>query len=375
MATSPVEEFFTDQSISSKIKSEIVFKYFKSWANIIGSTTSGKIGYLDFFSGPGKYIDGNDSTPLLILKAAIDNPKLCNNLVTVFQDANKDCINELKKNVSTIPNISNLKYKPHIELETVDEGIASRLKEIELIPSLIFIDPFGYNGLSLELLGNAIKDWGCDCIFFFNYNRINAAISNPIFKNNVNLIFGEEIADKLRQDVVGKTPKQRQALIMGQLAQALNSVKGRFKVEFKFYKEDSGKTSHFIVLVTKHQKGYEVMKEIMASLSDTINGVPTFEYKQKKASAISGDLFGGEEDDKIDLLAEALVKTFSGKSLKVIDIYHQHNVNTPYILSNYKNALMKLEAKGAINVNVPAENRRKIKGQLTLGDDKIITFK
>ncbi|NLR58152.1 three-Cys-motif partner protein TcmP [Chitinophaga polysaccharea] len=374
MAIPQGEDFFTDQSIASKIKAAIVFKYFCAWANIIGSISPEKIGYLDFFSGPGKYQDGNDSTPILILKEAIRVPKIRQTLVTMFQDANDAYVKELKLNVGQIPNIDQLKFAPYIEANKVGEGVTKKLKEISLIPSLIFIDPFGYNGLSLELLGSAIKDWGCDCIFFFNYNRINAAINNPVFTNNVNLIFGKEIADKLRQDVEGKSADERQKLIMDRLAEALNSVNGKFKVEFKFYQEDSKKTSHYVVLVTKHQKGYEVMKETMATLSDLVDGVPTYEYQPKKKPPITGDLFA-KKTSKIIELAEELTVKFAGQALKVKDVYHKHNVGTPYILSNYKKALMHLESENRIVVDKPAAQRPIRKGELTLGDDRIVTFK
>jgi len=39
--------------------------------------------------------------------------------------------------------------------------------------------------------------WGCDCVFFFNYNRINAGINNPGVKKHMDALFGEERADAL----------------------------------------------------------------------------------------------------------------------------------------------------------------------------------
>jgi len=367
------EDFFVEQSEASKIKARIVFNYFVTWASIIGSTAS-KIGYLDFFCGPGKYEDGNESTPLLILKKAVEVPKIGKSLVTIFQDSNVDYIDRLRKCVAEIDGIKTLKYAPYIEAQTMDEEVVKQLKKIELIPSLIFIDPFGYKGLSKDLLGTAIKDWGCDCIFFFNYNRINAAITNPAFTDNVNLIFGEDIANELRAKVESLNPELRQKLVLEKLALALSKVKGKFKIEFKFYKEDSEKTSHFLILITKHARGYEVMKEVMAKLCDTDEGIPTYEYRPLKERKATGDMFAKTTGKLFDL-GETLKTTYKGKKKTVITIYREHNVGTPFILSNYKKALMMLEGKGEITVDVPAASRRKIKGELTLGDDRLITFK
>jgi three-Cys-motif partner protein len=45
-----------------------------------------------------------------------------------------------------------------------------------IIPTFAFIDPYGYKGLSLGLVHAVLKDWACECLFFLNYNRINAGI-------------------------------------------------------------------------------------------------------------------------------------------------------------------------------------------------------
>jgi len=71
--------FFEEQKEQSLVKSAIVAKYFDIWANIIINTQkrypqySQKIAYIDLFAGPGRYKDGTQSTPLMILTNAIEN--------------------------------------------------------------------------------------------------------------------------------------------------------------------------------------------------------------------------------------------------------------------------------------------------------------
>jgi len=372
MANHDEEEFFINQTEASRIKAEIVSKYFYSWSTIIGSTVT-KLGYLDFFCGPGKYKDGSLSTPLLILNKVVGDPKLQGSLVTIFQDSNENYVTELKGHVAAISGIEQLKYPPFIDVSAVDDQLVAQLKKIQLIPSLIFVDPFGYNGLSLDLLGTAIKDWGCDCIFFFNYNRINAALNNPVFTKNVNLIFGEEIANKLRTDIEHLEPDDRQRLILDQLSVALKSVNGKYCVLFKFFQEDKEKTSHFLALVTKHQKGYEVMKDVMARVSETEGGVPTYTFHPRRRVVQMGTLFPDTQSKLVSLGNELMTK-YQGQIKKVSEIYKEHNVDTPYIPSSYKKAIMILEETGKISVDKPPSARKRIKGELTLGDDRIITF-
>jgi hypothetical protein len=116
------------------------------------------------------------------------------------------------------------------------------------------------------------------------------------------------------------------------------------------------------------------MKEVMAKLCDTDEGIPTYEYRPVKDNITTADMFAATDGKLIDL-GNQLKSIYQGKKKEVKVIYHEHNIGSPYILSNYKKALMILENKGEIEVDIPAASRRKIKGELTLGNERIITFK
>ncbi|MGH8720068.1 MAG: hypothetical protein ACREV0_14185 [Burkholderiales bacterium] len=58
-------------------------------------------------------------------------------------------------------------------------------------------------------------------------------------------------------------------------------------------------------------------------------------------------------------LEDMLLKHFAGQTLTFREIYKRHNVDRPYIERNYKDALLKLEAAGAISTAPPASDRRK----------------
>jgi three-Cys-motif partner protein len=61
--------------------------------------------------------------------------------------------------------------------------------QMRLIPTLFFVDPWGYKGLTLQLINSVLKNWGCDAIIFFNYNRINRGLSNPAVQAHMNALF------------------------------------------------------------------------------------------------------------------------------------------------------------------------------------------
>jgi len=234
-----------------------------------------------------------------------------------------------------------------------------------LIPTFSFIDPFGYKGLSLGLVQGAIKDWGSDCVFFFNYNRINAGISNELVDEHIDALFGAERAARLRAVVKGCSPVQREALVLEHLAQALKELGGRYVLPFRFRNDKGTRSTHHLIFVSKHVKGYEIMKEIMAKESSTHDqGVPSLEYSPADASTPL--LFSLQRS--FERLADELIKTFAGRTMTMIQIYNEHQVDTPFIKKNYKDVLLSLEAKGQIETE-PSKRRSG-----TFGDDVSVTF-
>src|SRR5690606_22194835 len=102
---------------------------------------------------------------------------------------------------------------------------------------------------------------------------------------------------------------------------------------------------------------------------------PTFEFNPKIVNKPKQvNLFTGIVGPFIDFCND-LIKHFKGRTLSVEEVYEEHNLNKPYIKSNYKNALLKLEEENKIIASPPADKRRKIKGKLTMGDNVLITFK
>lgn len=198
------ETFFDESSEQSKVKSLIVSKYFWAWAKVIIATAKKnrrkpRIAYIDLFAGKGRYNDGTKSTPVLILEKAVSENDLRNSLVTIFNDANSEYSNSLKEAIDEIDDIKTLKYPPKINNQEINSETVKEFEEVRLIPTLFFIDPWGYKGLSLRLINSVLKDWGCDCILFFNYNRINMGLGNNIVEGHINALFGQERADTLRE--------------------------------------------------------------------------------------------------------------------------------------------------------------------------------
>ncbi|WP_375305776.1 three-Cys-motif partner protein TcmP [Bradyrhizobium sp. A11] len=362
-------KFFDERTDQSETKARIIQKYFYAWAKVITPSAKqrdGKIAYIDLYAGPGRYKDGAASTPLLVLQHAIANPDMASMLVTLFNDADKNHSSTLLSEIDALPGIEKLKFKPEVMSDVVGEDAEKYFAEKKLIPSFTFVDPFGYKGLSLKIVNGVIKDWGCDCVFFFNYGRINAGLSNALVEDHMNALFGVDRANLLREKIKGQEPDQREALILEDLSQAIKAMGGTYVLPFRFKR--GKRTSHSLIFVSKHFKGYEIMKGIMAGESSTQDqGVASFAYSPADASTPL--LFSLAQP--FDKLIADLPKVFAGKTLSMRHVYENHSVDRPYTKTNYKKALGQLEEAGKVAASPPASERRKG----TFADQVMVTFK
>jgi three-Cys-motif partner protein len=367
------DQFFEEQAQQSQIKAEIVTKYFVRWAKVMIAAQKrfdkeDRVAYIDLFAGPGRYKDGALSTPVMILENAVKDPDLRERLVAVFNDKDESNSDSLREAIAAVPGIETLKHKPKVRTSEVGEEIVKDFESSRLIPSFLFVDPFGYKGLSLRLVNSVLKDWGCDCVFFFNYNRISMGVSNASVQPHMEALFGKERAELLRDkfNATALKPMEREAFIVNEMSNALKELGGEFVLPFRFRNPEGTRTTHHLFFVSKHFRGYEIMREIMFDHSKKEMRVAKFEYNPADARWPSlFDLLRPLED-----LEELLLKDLAGRTIAMKDLYESHSVGKPYVLNNYREVLCRMEQEGKVTMDRPCPPRRKN----TLAPDVKVTF-
>lgn len=309
--------FFDEQSEQSAVKAAIVKKYFWAWAKImVVKSHSDRIAYIDLFAGPGRYKDGKSSTPLLILESAISDSdeRFRRKLVTLFNDKDEDNVMSLQTAINSLNGIENMAFKPKIMNNDIGTEMVKMFESVNMIPTLFFVDPWGYKGLSLRLINSVLKNWGCDCIFFFNYNRVNMGVNNDAVLKHMEALLGSEIKEILRPKLIGLRPEEREATIVEAIVQSLKDMGGKFVLPFRFKDAKGIRTSHHLIFVSKHDLGYGIMKGIMAKeSSDATQGVPSFEYTPVTNRNKQPMLF--ELNRPLEELKNLLSEKYAGRSL------------------------------------------------------------
>jgi len=238
------QKFYAQQTAQSKVKAEIITKYAASRATIIAGAGATKVVHLDLWAGRGEYDDGAESTPLMVLRNAIADAIVPRSLMTIFND--KDHAVELRAAIDALPGIDTLAYRPEVLGMAVGSGTPAILQKVRPMigqaPTLTFLDPWGYTGLTRDLLRALLRDWACEVMFFFNFNRVNMDITNEIVKPHMEALFGPERLASLRAVVAELEGEARDRAVMAALYEMVREVGGEFILPFRFVKDGAART-------------------------------------------------------------------------------------------------------------------------------------
>ena len=353
------QNFFEKQTLSSKVKANIVSEYFPKYCSIIiKKHVPEKIGYLDLFSGPGMYEDGNPSTPILIARNCMKDEDLKNRVWMVFNDK---CYSEqLKENFNKEFPEGTFKYKPHFGHSTVGESqeindfiVKNTCKgRFNEQPSVLFIDPWGYKGIETNVLSQFLSYWGNELFIFINSKRINPALENDKFEEPMRCLFPNSY-DKVKVDIRNKrTVSERLQFIIDNLGKEYEALlKSRvYYTAFKFQEEDIETTSHFILHLSKNKRGFDLVKQIyndFANVGTIFDGVNTYTFDVKKITNPVEELFDTNSEN-IDALKNMLLEEYKGRTITSYDLFEEHQKNCLYSRSHYVKALRRLVEEGAV---------------------------
>jgi three-Cys-motif partner protein len=327
------------------------------------------VDYIDLFSGPGSYGDGTASTPLLILRAAIHDPKLCTSLRTYFNDSDQSKAKCLQSEFDRLTGLEKLVNKPRVFNEEASIAFVEGLHLDPKTPKLFFLDPFGYKPLTMPLLRSALAGWA-ECIFFFNYRRVIGAINNPAFHEHVERLFGASRLAELKQEIA-KSGKvlQRESIVMKHLNSALNEAGAKYLMQFAFKVEDEQRSKHYLIFATRHRKGFEAMKTIMARESTHVNEEgPSMTFTERPSEPTLFDR------DPHEVLADNLIGRFQSRAISLDEIYEEIGLETTFTQPYFRRALLLLEQRGQVRADPPASSRPVSNGKLSMSGSTVIIF-
>lgn len=368
------DDFFNEpQRLASKIKTDIVVRYFKPWLDIM-TKRSLRVGYVDLFCGPGKFKDESGtefpSTPLLILDRVLEWPDfLTLNLYLHFNDADPKHAASLRAAMQAHPAWPVIGRRIRITSEKVTA--ANVRSWIQPYPALYFLDPFGYGGFTFDDLNAIVREHGNDLLFFFNYNRFNPELDHPNehIRRQTEVLLGTKSHQQLQTKLHDPhAATGRQSIITDHLWSQLEQGGSpqHYVVPFEFKFKDRHRTSHYLVFVSKNLTARNIIRDVMSRLrTDTAGG--SFEFNPHVSQ---GELFDGHF-----VLGDELIQMFAGRTLTVAQIMADHDQahpRSPYVEKDYKSALKQLRKTSRVMVVKP--DGKKVPDH-QMPDTALVTFR
>jgi len=349
-------------------KMKIVAKYFKAWAGVMkGRSGNRPITYLDLFSGRGRYDDGTAATPVKILSVAQELTELHSRIRIYFFDKRQDCYQSLLNSVESHPVTKALHHRPIVQKKEIRPESVSDLPIDECTFS--FIDPYGYKDLSIGMLHSVLETWGSDCVFYLSVQGIRRNLNDDRQRGHFVSLLGEDGMSQLQGSVSKcRDSKDFCGILLKLLAKSVGTRHNAYMLPFVMEFEANRAVSHCLVFLTKHHRGFSIMKDIMAPFSHVDkNGFPTFVYTKEPQI----ELFCGALEDTANRMCE----DFRQQTLLVENLVDQcHRKRYRYPTSNLKQAVLWLEEMGKVIVDIPASDRPKRGGAITLGDRREVKF-
>ena len=372
------KDFFLKQTPSSRIKASIVAEYFPQYCKILMKSSQQQIRYLDLFAGPGIYKDGSHSTPLLLGKACAEDPALSSTVYLMFNDMEHS--KELEANFTAHFPKGTFSREPIFGDKTVgkDQRITEYLMEKptarNLKPTLLFFDPWGYKEIDTTTLANFLSHWGNEIFLFVNIKRIHAAIQNDLFDDLMKSLFPTSYEQLKSERRYTASVYERLDLIMENLANEFRKVVGSslFHCAFRFQEEDSKTTSHYIIHFTKHQKGFELIKQVyydFDNIGATLGKDGDYTFDAKNMNNTNGIVFS---DQNIATLAAALELEYKGKSGSAKSLFEKDNPKRKHCGSHYAQTLRYMVEQGKLSVKFADGKEHRVSVLLT--DECIIKF-
>jgi three-Cys-motif partner protein len=354
----------------TEAKHEILRRYLEAWLPIM-SKYHARIVYLDGFAGPGVYLGGEDGSPVIALETAVKHVLQANfkEIVFFFIERDKRRAEKLEKVLAErFPNLSN-KMKYHVigaafaptfelVLNKMDEGGAM------LAPTFAFLDPFGFSGLPMKLIGRMMKCEKCEVLVTFMVGFINRFMIEGR-EATLNELFA---TDEWKKANELEKPEDRIKFLVNLYEKQLKCEGGAQYVRSFAMTNKHNQISYYLVFGTKHPKGLEVMKDAMWKADKT--GSYGFSDLTDPNQITFMDI--GDEPYWVPKAAAMVYNKFRGQTVPVEQIRGFVITGTPFL---YRNPILQYLEKSVppkiVRVDVLRQAKRRAS---TYPEHCLVTF-
>ncbi len=383
------EKFFLTLQEHSSIKLKLLESYIIPWMRKVLLGINGSCFICDTFAGTGYYEDESEGSPIILINESIScaeqikkiNGKKLDKIVLVFVEKDKNNFKLLKDNIEkkisqeiVVDEFNTLQNYPNIHIlisnSTHEEFIDNLVTSVnKLIPSLIFIDPFGYKPIPLKSISSIISKYdNCEVIINFMYEEINRFFlkdGSLSFKQTLKDFYGDNI-NQVKDSIKNLAPKNRRESIINGYKENLIMSGAKHTLDIDIFKGSKVKMN--IIFATKSIFGFDTMKKVALDICGNLD----YEYYSTgpQLSLFESKEYRLEEINK--KIGEYIYKKYNNNkvSIRVLnDDLMKHDKYPSYFL---KSGLKYLEKYGKIDKVIKLDGSRRKTG--TFPDNSIVYF-
>lgn len=254
----------------TRAKHRILREYLTMWFPILGASHN-KVVYIDGFAGPGVYEGGEPGSPVVALETALEHTGRVrfNDIVFWFIEKDAGHAAMLERELGRrFPGVGTKEcdrvryFVRHGEFAGTVEGVLDKVEAAghKLAPTFAFLDPFGFNGIPMEVIGRILGYARCEVMVTFMDGFINR-FHGTLQERALNGLYGTDAWKEIGGD---DAAAKYVDLYKSQL------VKAGARYVRTFRMDGSGNRHlYHLVYATKHIRGLKAIKTAMQKASQT----------------------------------------------------------------------------------------------------------
>jgi len=314
-------------------KHAILRRYLQAWIPILTSA-HGRVVYIDGFAGPGVYKGGEDGSPIIALKSALEHAaRIRGEIAFLFIEL------DAQRKASLEQSVAALSLPPKFRVEIQEGSCAETIGELldglerasdRLAPTFAFLDPFGFSHTPFSLIRRLMSHPRCEVLITFMYEEINRFLAQEQMPDHFDSLFGCAAWASAREL---SRPVERKRYLTELYARQLQTAAGiRFVRSFEMLNR-ANRADYHLFFGTKSIEGLKKMKEAMWKVDDS----GTFRFSDATDPGQSVLFDAGPDPATLERL---LVDRFRGNVATIAEVEEFVLADTPYRETHVRKAAL-----------------------------------
>jgi len=257
----------------TRAKHDILRRYLQAWLPIMAKY-HGRIVIIDGFAGPGRYSGGEEGSPIIALQVILAHAHFQKavprrEVVFLFVEQEVERAEALRTELARLEEVRPI--PEWVKVGVKCGGFAAFVTEVldavqtgggQLAPIFLFVDPFGFSGIPMEVVARVIRNPRSECLISFMYESVNRFLSHPspAIQAHLDELFG---TTAWRDIAAERDPGKRRDRLVELYRQQLVDIGGlAYARTFEMINEGN-RTEYFLYFGTNRLIGFSKMKEAM----------------------------------------------------------------------------------------------------------------